>query len=317
MRLPPRALVSAWLLLLVASANAKGFASDDKSAGNLLAVHRDGEEREARTDSRENSAVPNHENELRNGDSTTSDHPRENEESVSYDACGDNGTCIPLCCTIGERLVLDKCVPDNGDYAFPSVYANASRSTGKTLDEVFRLVVRDPCRQNERFTLDPAEYPDDEYVFLENGSLYQPLRDHYVRSMFYCIAVVSRDQYDVTVCLTEDEEVGADSEYQPGIPVGLIVSLPFLLATFLVYSVLPELWTMHGHTLRGYIGSLFVAYLFLAVVQLTPPRTLSDITCVVLGIKSTAYQTYTHVRDTHHPLKRGGGRYTTRHSSMA
>lgn len=205
---------------------------------------------------------------------------------IPYEMC-ENSTCIPLCCSLDSRLIKEKCIAGNTDYPFPDVYEYATNDSfergpiGKRLNQIFQLTAHDPCRGNH-FVLDPHFNSNDEYMFLINGSLYLPRTDQFVKS--YCLAVLQKDKYEVAVCFDLDEEEIVPEEEGPFLPVGLIISMPFLLATFVVYSILPELRNMHGYTLRGYVGSLFVAYLFLATVQLSEQNIISDVLCIVLGI---------------------------------
>lgn len=61
----------------------------------------------------------------------------------------------------------------------------------------------------------------------------------------------------------------------------MIISIPFLLATFLVYS-LPELRNLHGKNLMSHVGSLFVAYIVLVVVQMESAILPLDV-CIAFG----------------------------------
>lgn len=214
------------------------------------------------------------------------------ENNFPHEMC-DSNTCIQLCCPLGDRLVKEKCVPGGGNYPFPDVYSYTTsdllQNENKKVNELFQLVVHDPCRETERFLLNPVEYPDDEYMFLVNGSLYQPQHEEFLQPTSYCLAVV-RDKFEVTVCFESiNDETIAETNQLTSKPVGLIISLPFLLTTFVVYSVLPELKNMHGYTLRGYVGSLFIAYTVLAVLQLTHPNSIEYSVCITLG---TAYPNY-------------------------
>lgn len=209
-----------------------------------------------------------------------------------YEVCNDN-VCIQLCCPLGERLINEKCVSENRNFSFPVYMTSDSSETKKRkLDEVFQLIVNDPC-ENGRYVLNPVDYPEDEYTVLANGSLYFSHYGEFLEFTTYCLAVVNGDQYEVSICFSNETTNTTDSEPQSGTSsvrvVGLIISLPFLLATFVVYSVLPELRNMHGYTLRGYVGSLFVGYMVLTVLQLINQTILPDAFCIALG---TAYPNY-------------------------
>jgi len=205
-----------------------------------------------------------------------------------YEVCN-NSICIQLCCPLGDRLINDKCVNESGNYSFP-VYmtSDSSQNKGRKLDEVFQLTINDPCNGYERYVLNP-DNPNDKYMLLANGSLY--LYSEFIELTSYCLAVVNGDQYEVTICFSNETKNATlpKQDRSSFIPVGIVISLPFLLATFVVYSTLPELRNMHGYTLRGYVGSLFVAYIVLAVLQLVNPDVLPESLCIVLG---TAYPNY-------------------------
>ncbi|XP_011172428.2 G-protein coupled receptor Mth2 isoform X1 [Solenopsis invicta] len=207
---------------------------------------------------------------------------------VPYEMC-ENSTCILLCCPLGRRLLKvgneEQCsVAKAKNYPFPNMYnyiggMNNSWEKvplGKRLDQIFQLSVHDPCRF-QRYKLDPDKNSNDEYTILDNGTLYLPYTGDVIE--LYCLAVVE-DKYEITACF-DDEAEEIFIEQSKGLPVGLIVSLPFLLATFVIYSILPELRNMHGYTLRGYVGSLFIAYTFLGILQLMPPNTLSESICII------------------------------------
>lgn len=45
----------------------------------------------------------------------------------------------------------------------------------------------------------------------------------------------------------------------------MFVSVPFLLATFILYAGIPELRNAHGSSMMNYVGALSIGYLFLAI----------------------------------------------------
>ncbi|EFN65584.1 hypothetical protein EAG_00481, partial [Camponotus floridanus] len=114
-----------------------------------------------------------------------------------------------------------------------------------------------------------------EYIFLTNGSLYQPHHDKLICSTSYCLAIVHRYKFDVIICIDIKNETikesiskvmnGSINEMiNENVDKWLInhviilfilnvLSLLILLMTFVVYSVLPELQNIH--MLRRY-GSM-------------------------------------------------------------
>ncbi|XP_011863793.1 PREDICTED: G-protein coupled receptor Mth2-like isoform X3 [Vollenhovia emeryi] len=206
------------------------------------------------------------------------------KDVVPYEAC-ENDTCIMLCCPPGHHFIKEQCITGNTYFPLPEVYEYTTgdplegSSIGKRLNQVFQLTVHDPCIVHEHYVLEPNIDLNDTYRFLVNGSLHLPYTDQLIDDT-YCLAVMAHDKYEIAVCITSDDVVLQEDGY----PVGLIISLPFLLATFVVYSILPELQNMHGYTLRGYVGSLFVAYTVLAVAQLIPDqRIVTDTICITFA----------------------------------
>lgn len=190
-------------------------------------------------------------------------------------------TCIPICCELGYSIIQDVCHADNGNYSFPEV-----EGIGKRVDEVFPLIVSDPCKIG-RFILNPIKYPQDEYMVLINGSIHLLQSDLVFDTNGYCFTVMNSSIYEVTICFQDSSESNVKKELEfVGVPIGIIVSLPFLLLTFVVYTILPELRNMHGYTLRGYVGSLFVAYVSIVPFQLLSPNDVPQEACTTSGIAS-------------------------------
>lgn len=65
-------------------------------------------------------------------------------------------------------------------------------------------------------------------------------------------------------------------------PFFLFISSIFLIATFVVYALLPEIRNVHGVTIMCHVASLAVMYVGLASIQLFK---LPDGACVGLGEK--------------------------------
>lgn len=70
---------------------------------------------------------------------------------------------------------------------------------------------------------------------------------------------------------------------------GMIISIPFLLATLFVYAVLPEKRNLHGKCLMSYVSSLMLAYCFLVFIQLNTDIINETPACTAIGtIKTNA-----------------------------
>ncbi|KAG5313522.1 MTH2 protein, partial [Pseudoatta argentina] len=175
---------------------------------------------------------------------------------VKNEECKDNITCIQFCCPYGYNLtVKGRCI-EHGEstYVLPNIYAlpnkqkNDSGESSEISDELF-LTVRDPCVAQGRGR---SFVYANTYLFLTDGSLYLSTGE-FISPKSYCFAILFRNVYDVIAC-----------NNQTRLPVFIsachLLSLPFLLLTFIVYSILPELRNIHGYSLRAHVGSLFITY---------------------------------------------------------
>ncbi|KAL1132459.1 hypothetical protein AAG570_010414 [Ranatra chinensis] len=119
---------------------------------------------------------------------------------------------------------------------------------------------------------------DGPIYLVEDGSLLLHKQNESFDSSVYCL-----DRFDGLVDPFICMEVADQSEIAMSVyPVGMIVSLPFLLATFFVYGLVPELRNFQGITVMSHVFTLFIAYLFLAVLQLGT-IVLSTIVCISFG----------------------------------
>ena len=62
----------------------------------------------------------------------------------------------------------------------------------------------------------------------------------------------------------------------------MLISVPFLLITFLVYGFVPELQNLHGKSLMCYVFGLTVLFICLSIVQLSKDG-LSNLGCLIVG----------------------------------
>ncbi|XP_025995097.1 G-protein coupled receptor Mth2 [Solenopsis invicta] len=198
--------------------------------------------------------VKNHSKIESKSNSTSYEHGSSNKNSkirktigiVSYEACH-NVTCVQLCCPVRNVMMeTGKCVVNkSGTYYLPRLnkYENGSD------DALFSLTVHDPCLSQG---FGKNLLPHNEYLFLTDGSLYQG-PGKFILPTFYCLISFKGEIYEVLVCSNQ-------REYPVYASACLLVSLPFLLLTFVIYSILPELQNMHGYTLRAYVASLFITY---------------------------------------------------------
>lgn len=67
------------------------------------------------------------------------------------------------------------------------------------------------------------------------------------------------------------------------IPSGMLLSVPFIVATILVYLCIPELRNVHGKCLVCYLTGLAIGYSVLACVQLNGNEPVPELLCKSAG----------------------------------
>ncbi|XP_053995120.1 G-protein coupled receptor Mth2-like isoform X1 [Hylaeus volcanicus] len=180
-------------------------------------------------------------------------------------------TCLKKCCRRNEMLGV-------GDR--PNCTRLPNEQLGRDLvlersqlaPEIERVYVIDNytgCPGNlSRYMLEPEKFEEDKFVVERNGSLQTSSMMFPTGS--YCLDwKESVDKIAALVCLsTEVLPNSVPPNEKTYYKFGLIVSIPFLLATFLVYAIIPELRNLYGKTLMCYVASLLVAYTFLELASL-------------------------------------------------
>ncbi|XP_072397052.1 G-protein coupled receptor Mth2-like isoform X3 [Diabrotica undecimpunctata] len=174
------------------------------------------------------------------------------------------------CCKDGEVILKKPCfyMGQNFTKLFNSKLQKLSRN-----DKYYHEDLK--CRSN--FTKARIE----DFKFTPNGSIFWESGDYYIDQNLFCVELYTVDKTNyflhALVCVSETE---ITNSYQ--MPVwGMIISMPFLLLTFLVYLLLPER-NLHRRALMSYVFTLLAAYITLVTIQLYSGQ-FPDTTCHVLG----------------------------------
>ncbi|XP_046427707.1 G-protein coupled receptor Mth2-like isoform X2 [Neodiprion fabricii] len=133
----------------------------------------------------------------------------------------------------------------------------------------FVAVIGIPCRYG-KYIMDPLTIAEDEYHLMMNGSVFTPLNN--VRMLQpgqdYCMEVVSDGRLVVMGCYQPELKVVTADTRLAMYAIGLLISVPFLLATIISYVITRQICDVHGMNLCCYSGCLAVAFLTLALLQL-------------------------------------------------
>ncbi|XP_072758643.1 G-protein coupled receptor Mth-like isoform X2 [Anoplolepis gracilipes] len=193
---------------------------------------------------------------------------------VPYET-NDNYTYVRLCCPLGDRYQLSRnCITEGPAYVFADVYKLWSKTNMrveyKKLDEMFQLIVQDPCPKDAEivrvsFNNESVFF---KYFFLENGTLYLPYFDQFVESTSYCLAIMN-DIVNALICLKTLTETVRRQDYTDYIVgqlknvleilkwIYIIISPLCMLVILLIYCI-PELNNIYSFMLRRYISMIFI-----------------------------------------------------------
>ncbi|XP_050514680.1 G-protein coupled receptor Mth2-like isoform X14 [Diabrotica virgifera virgifera] len=198
--------------------------------------------------------------------------------SRSFDGCDLSVNCIRKCCPVGYSYVGKprKCRVNNSSEPFIAPVYNKTFFVG-TVDQTAKFRITDITCLLFRLQNDN---PKDFYYLQEDGKLFVPSYNRSYPNNEYCIDEV----YTLSAFLCFPEQ---DVTEPPRTPLqksnsaGMIISMPFLLLTFLVYLLLPER-NLHRRALMSYVFTLLAAYITLVTIQLYSGQ-FPDTTCHVLG----------------------------------
>jgi hypothetical protein len=193
--------------------------------------------------------------------------------------------CIRKCCPEGHTLTTEQeCVPSNLTLLHPFAPQFIDEDTIKPVTNVdVHRLYGNPC-SNGSYLLDPQAYVEDQFSLLLSGILSAPAEGNFTVAE-YCIEAFEKQEAILPLlCFPEEpyDPAKHDTEIHLLYPIGLIITVPFLLATFFVYAVISELRNLHGKCLMCHVSSLLAAYVFLAVIQLGGFR-LSHEFCLSCG----------------------------------
>ncbi|XP_068633391.1 G-protein coupled receptor Mth2-like [Battus philenor] len=198
----------------------------------------------------------------------------------------EDGVVVKLGCPCIQRVCLWKCCGDGQAF-----FNKSCETTDKSVVNPFSPLVyegKEPLEftPNKEFFYMHTKLCDDRYLvdtlsgreniyIQKNASLYIETSKSqvWINPTQYCVDMMTNlsenDTRMVAVVCYPDKVSNDDSPVlYVTYAVGLMLSIPFLLATFLVYAFIPELRNLHGMCLMAYCGGLIIAYTFLAYLKL-------------------------------------------------
>ncbi|XP_062708341.1 G-protein coupled receptor Mth2-like isoform X3 [Aedes albopictus] len=169
--------------------------------------------------------------------------------------------CVWLCC-------LAEFVSYDGDYPTCSAFNDTDQLIVEMIngtdgteqvdlyqkDDIFKAIWKESCAT---YDAKPHEWNMNESGYVHSLSSLTisqteycliPSEDHSLSTLYFCSTPSHKKAYTA-------------------VEVGLILSIPFLLATLLIYAWIPELRNIHGKSLICYIFALTNAYIVLLIMH--------------------------------------------------
>ncbi|XP_073972397.1 G-protein coupled receptor Mth2-like isoform X2 [Rhodnius prolixus] len=191
---------------------------------------------------------------------------------------------ILKCCPNGRLLKDGECMESNSSllHPFKLPIAHSWPSLQVVEHAKFNISYGNPICPSLMYFLDPENYEKESYRLLVNGSLYRG-DGTLIEPEDYCLDVVeSQNAILPALCFPEDENQVEDGEMYRIYPVGMLVSVPFLFLTFLVYALIRQLRNLHGCCLMSHVASLLIGYSCLVTLQIASTR-MGNTPCKIVG----------------------------------
>ncbi|XP_022917473.1 G-protein coupled receptor Mth2-like isoform X7 [Onthophagus taurus] len=194
--------------------------------------------------------------------------------------------CVQKCCKNDEIFVNKTCMRRAESESISNLQVfDGTKVVGVVEKSLYVFYGTRRCAKSE-IKLDPNVCMEDEYYLQSNGDLFMP----YARTLSYgtfCIdRIEGEEEFTVIQCVYYDEErLFTNGRYDGSVvstalncnpppsdmnvlySYGMIISMPFLIATFLVYALLPDK-NLPAKSLMCYVLSLLFAYIMLVTIQL-------------------------------------------------
>lgn len=179
--------------------------------------------------------------------------------------------CVRKCCphgevlSDGERPVCSR-LNDSArivELAPESDQLDDELKNISSVNDRFALVPGMGCHtpNSVSIRLQPENFAEDRFVVQSNGTLL--VNAEVLPQWRYCMDW-NADVKKITVIVCHELPPEPIEVHDAIYRISVVISIPFLLATLIVYAIIPELKNLYGMTLMCYVGCLIAAYCFLA-----------------------------------------------------
>lgn len=207
---------------------------------------------------------------------------------VLFAATGISASSAPIkldkCCPQGQTLGtndINPCVPSGHSllhpFRPPPIYNKPGRLA---VNASYTLHFGYLPKCQLIYYLEPEREPAERFWLLDTGTVLRAGEGPLSPGNYCLEAIPQLDAVVPVLCFPEGQVEGAG--VYAVYPVGMLVSIPFLASTILVYSLFKELHNLHGTCLICHVACLLLGYLCLAAIQVDS-TTFPYYMCIVMG----------------------------------
>ncbi|CAH1405801.1 unnamed protein product [Nezara viridula] len=192
---------------------------------------------------------------------------------------------LPKCCPLGMSLLIGSsgaaCSPDDGNSTIWSVDLYSYSSTQSPVNAQFNFSHKPlPCTGPGERTLHNDEF----WIYSDGtierkGNVYDPTTP-------YCLEFfIDFNETYPLFCAVEDSDEPAERYFLMGI--GFFLSVPFAMATVIVYLWIRELHSLHGRIVVFNMSNFIVASIFMGLIATRIIKSYAhfNIICGIAGIR--------------------------------
>lgn len=191
--------------------------------------------------------------------------------------------CLSLCCVEGN---CTRWIDLTKDESFFPIYDPVTDLMNVNASAInFWQIAWDPCHGAKKYTLAPKIRSQDEFKLLSDGTLRRlAYRSNILNYTSFCVEKVE-NEWRIFLCSEEPSDSVKRKKFPVVLMVSMLISVPFLIATFLVYILIHELRNIHGLTVCSYVAALLIGYLSFATLKIIyQGKSVPNLACSMHGI---------------------------------
>ncbi|KAK5640089.1 hypothetical protein RI129_010900 [Pyrocoelia pectoralis] len=192
-----------------------------------------------------------------------------NKTNIQRCGCDTNEVvCIRKCCDVNYLEINKTCSFNNTLKMDLPIFEHQNvKLEGDDLPRIRFISGINQCIMDDDMFYEAL---NDEFYIQHDGRIWLPAMNTYFGQEHYCLDYNSENTIVATICILDFDIQGLLISERLTV-VGMIISLPFLFITFVVYALLP-FRNQHGRCLMCYVFSLFQTQLLNVITTLYPHR---------------------------------------------